>query len=155
MFPPTLSHTTLCVKATSQDISYLSCLTSFSLPTNYILTLFLFLLSPWHGSKQAESHLYAPFLITELQYRRDTGPGTKLRTEEKLTAASREKKSIILSLLTSFCSLREGRLIASAAYRWFCSSLGFLSTIYFLCNNIKTDKSYLLLSQGKGGFPGW
>ena len=117
------------------------------------ITLFLFLLSPWHGSKQAASRLYAPLLIAELQHRGDAGPGGKLGTGEKLSAASREKRLISMSLLSSFCSLREGLLIASPSHQWSCSSLGLLIPFSFHASNIKTEESYLLLSQGKGGLP--
>lgn len=117
------------------------------------ITLFLFLLSLWHGSKQAASCLYAPLLITKLQHREDAEPGGKLRTGEKLTAANREKRLISVSLLLSCCSLREGLLIASPPHQWSCSSLGILTPLSFCASNIKTEENYLLLSQGKGGLP--
>ena len=122
-------------------------------PPTSAMTLFLFLLSRWHSSKQAASRLYAPLLTAELQHRGDAGPGGKLGTGEKLTAANREKRLISMTLLSSLCSLREGLLIASPSHQWSCSSLSVLLLFSFHASNTKTEESYLLLSHGKGGLP--
>lgn len=122
-------------------------------PAISAMTLFLFLLSPWHGSKQAASRLCAPLLIAELQHRGDTGPGGKLGTGEELTAANREQKLTSMSLLSSFCSLREDILIASLFHPWSYSSLGVFIPFSFHASSVKTEESCLLFSQGKGGLP--
>lgn len=93
------------------------------------ITLFLFLLSLWHSSKQAASCLNAPLLVTKLQHGGDAGPGGKLQTGEKLTAANREKRLISMSPLLSFCLLRESLRIASPSHQWSCSSLGVLTPL--------------------------
>lgn len=153
LLPPALSHATWCGEATSQDISCLSCLTSFPLPTNFSHYTFPFPAFPM-AQFQAGS---IPLLISELQrHWGDAGPGGKWGMGRELPAANKEKRLISMSLLSSSCLLREGPLVASPSHQWSSSSLVVLIPFSFCANNIKTEESNLLLSQGKGGLSlGW
>lgn len=108
-------------------------------PAISAITLFLFLLSLWHSSKQAASCLHAPLLITELQHRGDAGPAG---SKGKSGCCKWGKPHISMNLVSSYCSLRKS-LLRALSLQWSCSSLGVLIPFGFYAHNIKTEESYL------------
>lgn len=103
------------------------------------ITLFLFLLSPWHSSKPAASRLYVPLLITVLQHRGGAGSAGN---RGKSYCCSWGKPQILMSLVISYCSLRERLLRPSPSLLWSCPSLGVLVSFSYHASNLKTEESY-------------